>query len=195
MKRVLSLIFACFLMISSSIIANAEFVVSDELLNAINNNRTTALTKEDIRVSDMCELTTGKYMVRYSIKNAGVSADSVVKRIGQYEFRSARPLPMILSDETLYEIKDAYYDANILTEADLEIISRDKTSRFIFEKIGIVLGDVDCDTYVDISDAFLLQLYKAGLTANIDLEVADFDNDGEISVLDATAIQMKLAKQ
>ena len=196
MKKIICLILTCVILLSSSVIlTSAEIQVSDELLNAINANGYTTVIKEDVSIYDMCELTSDKCLYRYYLKDTMVSCDVVVERIGQYRlYVPSRPVPMILADETLYEMTDAY-KSGVLTDSDLEIVSKYQTRSFKFEYIGILYGDVDCDTYVDISDVSLIQRYKAGYSNVIDLTVADFDQDGEISVMDATAIQQKLAKK
>ncbi len=51
------------------------------------------------------------------------------------------------------------------------------------------LGDVDGDGQLSVSDATLIQKYKAGFAVSINIEVADVDKDGQITVTDATLIQ------
>lgn len=58
------------------------------------------------------------------------------------------------------------------------------------ETPGGLLGDVDDNGVVDVSDATLIQKYKAGFTLNkFFIERADFDKNGIITVSDSTAIQ------
>ena len=58
-----------------------------------------------------------------------------------------------------------------------------------------IIGDADKDGDLTILDATHIQLYKAELIGEneIDLAVADYDEDGDVTVLDATAIQRHLA--
>lgn len=55
-------------------------------------------------------------------------------------------------------------------------------------------GDADKDGDLTILDATHIQLYKAELIdeSEIDLTVADYDEDGDVTILDATAIQRTL---
>ena len=55
----------------------------------------------------------------------------------------------------------------------------------------MLLGDVNGDGFVNITDATLIQKYCAKLVgeSDINLDVVDVNNDGEINISDATAIQ------
>lgn len=55
----------------------------------------------------------------------------------------------------------------------------------------LLLGDVNSDSTISVSDATLLQKYIADLVDLSDeqLKVADFDQDGTINISDVTAIQ------
>ena len=57
-------------------------------------------------------------------------------------------------------------------------------------------GDADKDGDLTILDATHIQLYKAELIdeSEIDLTASDYDRDGDVTILDATAIQRKLAE-
>lgn len=57
-----------------------------------------------------------------------------------------------------------------------------------------IIGDVDGNGVVSVSDATLIQKYTAELTefTNIQIKVADVNGDGAINVLDATAVQQML---
>ncbi len=70
-------------------------------------------------------------------------------------------------------------------------------------EIGVLLGDINEDSVVDILDATYIQCALASMEAYPILGIrsgaesftlADYDRDGEESVMDATAIQMKLAQ-
>lgn len=81
------------------------------------------------------------------------------------------------ADEITYE------QAQTAVLAIDEIIARDDT----------LLGDVNGDGAVDISDATLIQQYLVGIKAeNFNKDVADVNEDGKISIYDATAIQIKV---
>lgn len=60
---------------------------------------------------------------------------------------------------------------------------------------GKVLGDVNMDGKLDITDATYMQLYLAGavLEENFDLSVADPNEDGTVNILDVTEIQLMIA--
>ena len=195
MKKIISIILASILAISSVVAVGATSTeISDELLNAINANSHVSISKEDVTIYDNCELSSNKSLVRYTVSLFGYSCDVVEQRIGQYKLHvSQRPLPKILVEEKLYDIRDSYY-SGVINDAELEMIAEYKSSNFTFKKIGILYGDVNRDARVSVSDATLIQMYQAKSTENIDLEVADYDHDGETTIFDATAIQMKLAK-
>ncbi len=67
-----------------------------------------------------------------------------------------------------------------------------KTPRF--EVNFILIGDVDDDGNISITDATEIQRIVALLYQMNDFNVVDYDGDGVVSVLDATSIQLKLAK-
>ncbi len=60
---------------------------------------------------------------------------------------------------------------------------------------GLLSGDVNLDSKVNVTDATLVQKYCVGLTdlSGIRLKNADFDNDSRISITDATDIQKSIA--
>lgn len=195
MKKIISIILASILAISSVVAVGATSVeISDELLNAINAERNKPLSKDEVEIMDMFEISHDKLMIRYKHIDSGVTGMSIDQRIGQYKLSLPyRPLPKILVGEKLYELSDAYY-TGIINDIDLEKISAYEPKSFTLSKVGFLYGDVNRDARVSISDATLIQKYQAKSTENIDLEVADYDQDGEITVFDATAIQRKLAK-
>ena len=57
-----------------------------------------------------------------------------------------------------------------------------------------LLGDVNSDSTISVSDATLLQKYIANLVDLSDeqLKAADFDQDGTVNISDVTAIQQYL---
>ena len=73
---------------------------------------------------------------------------------------------------------------------------------------GQLVGDINESGDLDIIDATYIQRYLAGLNETTDaylldyfmfvygssVDISDFDRDGETTIFDATAIQMKLAK-
>lgn len=58
-----------------------------------------------------------------------------------------------------------------------------------------IIGDADKDGDLTILDATHIQLYKAELIGEneIDLTASDYDGDSDVTIMDATAIQRKLA--
>ena len=68
-----------------------------------------------------------------------------------------------------------------------------KNNGFKFIVPGEILGDVDGDGTVDITDATFIQRYNAKFTVSVSEEEilarGDVDGDGEAGVLDATLIQ------
>lgn len=60
---------------------------------------------------------------------------------------------------------------------------------------GKVLGDVNTDGKLDITDATCLQLHLAGVVfeENFDLSVADINEDGAVNILDVTEMQLMIA--
>ena len=57
-----------------------------------------------------------------------------------------------------------------------------------------LVGDVNCDDSVDILDVTLIERYLIDNVVFVDNQkvVADYDRDGDISVIDATWIQRKI---
>ena len=66
--------------------------------------------------------------------------------------------------------------------------------RFVPLDDTFMLGDVDDNGIVNITDATLIQKYCAKLVgeSDINLDVADVNNDGNVNIADATAIQKML---
>ena len=179
------------------IVVQEPFVVSDELLEAVrvDMNKPT-IEKEDINIMWMESITESKTFIRYSIKEVGYPSAVVTQRIGDYEMRiGQRPLPQVLVDGVLYELKEGY-ESGVLTDADFEIISGFEYKTFSLKKIVPINGDADFDGELSILDATLIQMYIAGLVdeTEVDLSVSDIDSDGDVSVMDATAIQLKIAR-
>lgn len=167
--------------------------LSDELYNAIKeyeNNEN--LEKSDISLHFKNLVAQDKYLVKYSQKDSSTSSDVLKIRIGEYKFTTSRPIPLIFTDNKLYEIKDAYEKGVI---DDFDLLSISSFNNINFKKTELVYGDADGNWHLDISDATHIQRYLAQLGNGrfIDLELADIDKDGEVSVMDATAIQRQLA--
>ena len=178
------------------VVPQEPFVVSDELLEAVrvDENKPT-IEKEDIIIMWMASITENKTFIRYSLKEAGYPTAVVTQRIGDYEMRiGQRPLPKVLVDGVLYELKEGY-ESGVLTDADFEIISGFEYKTFSLKKVVPLNGDANGDNQLSILDATHIQMYIAGLVdkSDIDLELSDMDSDGDVSVMDATAVQLKLA--
>ncbi len=172
------------------------FVVSDELLEAVrvDTNKPT-IEKEDINIMWMESISENKIFLRYSLKYAGYPSAVVTQRIGDYEMRiGQRPLPQVLVDGVLYELKEGY-ESGVLTDDDFEVISGFEYKTFSLKKIVPLNGDADGDNELSVLDSTLIQMYVAGLVdeSEINLELSDMDHDGDVSVMDATAVQLKLA--
>lgn len=60
---------------------------------------------------------------------------------------------------------------------------------------GLGVGDVNCDGYITITDATLIQKYLADQANLTDKQVSycDFDFDGRVSIMDSTCLQKYLA--
>lgn len=59
-----------------------------------------------------------------------------------------------------------------------------------------IMGDVDMDGELTVTDATLIQMYIAGMdNVSLNLELADMNNDGKITIADATIIQLIVAKK
>jgi hypothetical protein len=69
------------------------------------------------------------------------------------------------------------------------------TFTIAYEKTEPILGDVDQNGILDISDVTLIQKFIASVETLTDEQqtLADFDNDGDITIIDATTIQKQLA--
>ena len=177
------------------IVPQEPLTVSDELLAAIRNERNNAsVEKDDINLMMLETISQDKTFVRYSLATSVYPAVNVFQRIGTYKmYVSQPPLPKVLFDGALYELKDAY-DTGVLTEGDLEVISEFDYKLFKLEKVDLLYGDSNCDWRLDIFDATYIQRYLARLVEAkyIDLELSDTDGDGVVTVMDATGVQLKL---
>lgn len=176
----------------------AKIEVSDELLSAVrvdyHNNE---ITKDDIIISDLNSISESKQFVRLAVGGYGYSCDVVYEYIGEYGFCTPqRPLPQVLFDGVLYELKDAY-EQGIVTDAELDVISTFESKSYRLVHKSDLCGDIDGDMYVDVYDATAIQKCLAGLrelSYHNGKDFADFDKDGVVTILDATGIQMKVAK-
>ena len=88
---------------------------------------------------------------------------------------------------------------NISVTVTDENTSVTETKTFVIgagQQPEIVIGDADKDGKLTVKDATMIQIYLAGLLADInqiDLQAAEVDNDGKLTVKDATIIQLILA--
>ena len=169
--------------------------MSDELAYAIINQYSKPVSKPDIHLSLNELIDDNKYLVRYSVLYEGFTCDVVIQRLGEYKFTvPARPLPEIFVDGELYEVKDAYKQG-MIDDSDLEKMAQMGDGIYRLEKTELIFGDSTADWHLDIFDATYIQMYLASLVEEryVDMELADFDRDNKVSVLDATGVQMKLA--
>lgn len=100
----------------------------------------------------------------------------------------------------LYDVKeDKFYDI-ISNKFDYSKY-QDLEEVFNSLNLGYPVGDANHDGVLSILDATYIQRYIAGLTYLADDQygeknyISDFDGDGERTIFDATAIQMKLARR
>lgn len=173
--------------------------ISDELAYAITGQYSRPIYKSDIYLSLNDLIDDDKYLVRYSVIGQSFSCDVVMQRLGEYKFTvPSRPLPEIFVDGQLYKVKDAYKQG-IIDDADLEKMATMGDGIYRLEKNKLVFGDSNCDWSLDIFDATYIQMYLANLLESdeiekfFDIELSDFDRDNEVTILDATGVQMKLA--
>ena len=172
--------------------------VSDELLYAARADyHNDDLEKSNIRISDLDVISDTKQFVRFTVSPYGYTCDVVYQYIGEYGFCTPqRPLPQVLVDGVLYELKDAY-EKGVITDDDLAEMAEFESRNFYFVHKDELRGDVSGDMNVDVYDATTIQKCLAGrddFSWHRGKEYADFDGDGVVSILDATGIQMKVAK-
>ena len=172
--------------------------VSDELLYAARTDyHNEDLEKSNIRISDLDVISDTKQFVRFTVSPYGYTCDVVYQYIGEYGFCTPqRPLPQVLVDGVLYELKDAY-EKGAITDDDLAEMAEFESRNFYFVHKDELRGDVSGDMNVDVYDATTIQKCLAGrddFSWHRGKEYADFDGDGVVSILDATGIQMKVAK-
>lgn len=172
--------------------------VSDEMLSAVRADyHNDEIEKDDISIYELHMISTAKQFVRYGVSGYGVSCDVVIQYIGDYGFRvPARPLPQVLFDGVLYELKDAY-EQGIVNNDDLAKISTFESRSYRLVHKNDFVGDINGDLLLDVYDATTIQRCLAGLSKlswHNGEEYADFDGDGVVSVIDATGIKKKVAK-
>ncbi len=175
-----------------------EIEVSDELLYAARADyHNNDLEKSDIHITDLDVISETKQFVRFTVSQYAYICDVVYQYIGDYGFcTSQRPLPQVLYDGVLYELKDAY-ELGVITDEDMDIIATFESRSYHLHHKSELLGDISGDMEVDVYDATTIQRCIAGLSQLSwyrGEEFADFDEDGVVSVIDATGIQMKVAK-
>ncbi len=172
--------------------------VSDEMLLAVrtlrNNN---SYEKSDIHITDLDVISDTKQFVRYSVYGDAYSCEVVYQYIGDYGFCvPQRPLPKVLCEGSLYELKEAY-EKGIVTDEDLAVISTFESKHYTLKHKNEFIGDITGDLTLDIYDATTIQRCLASLdeiSHHRGEDYADFNGDGVVSIFDATGIQMKLAK-
>ncbi len=175
-----------------------QYEVSDELLTAVRADYHNAeIEKDDIHISDLVKISDTKQFVRFTVSDYAYTCDVVQGNIGDYVFYvPQRPLPQVLSSGVLYELKDAY-EQGFVSDADLAVIAAFESRHYKFVHKDDLLGDITGDFIVDVYDATTIQRCLAGLSKlswQSGKEFADFDMDGKVTVLDATGVQMKVAK-
>lgn len=103
--------------------------------------------------------------------------------------------------ESIFKKSHTYYSSH--TDKSVKILTFRQTERNFTQKTALdcldapLLGDVDLDGKVTITDVSLLQLYAAKGTELHDINQilnADVNQDGEINIADATALQMICAR-
>lgn len=169
---------------------NVPIRVTDEVLEAARKEyKDDSITKEDISVSIYSEYTDGRKLVRITVEGYDYTEDEVVKYIGDYEFYvPQRPEPQMLFDGILYDFDEAY-NAGVLSDSDLEALSRHSRKYFEVTEYSKTLGNVDDDKTLTVTDATYIQRYICGYNdAEFKIWRADFDQDGKITIFDATNI-------
>lgn len=172
--------------------------VSDELLSAARvDYHNDEIEKDDIHISDLQIISDTIQFVRFTVGGYAYTCDVVNQYIGDYGFCTPqRPLPQVLCDGVLYELKDAY-EQGVVNDDDLDAMAAFETRSYHFEHKNELRGDITGDFDVDVYDATTIQMCLAGrdsISWHRGKDYADFDGDGVVSILDATGIQMKIAK-
>lgn len=96
-------------------------------------------------------------------------------------------------DNEIIDLKDYFYTYNHDDIGGTFVIKAITNNTTVTD----TKGDVNLDEKVDINDATLIQLYLAGLRADLhddQLINADYNSDGKININDVTQIQIHLAQ-
>lgn len=93
--------------------------------------------------------------------------------------------------EVTYDSKIARY----MPGSTITVSSTGAQCKAIWEdKTPALLGDVNGDGILDISDATIIMKHSIRIPVDINLAVADFNDDGDVNVKDVTAIQRAIAQ-
>ena len=128
------------------------------------------------------------------------SVPRTVNKIKSFAFAHCSNLVKVLIPENVTEIENAaFYDSpNVIIYcyegSYAQTYAEENSIPYIIIQ-DILLGDVDGIDGVNISDATAVQSYLAELRTleGIYLYAADANQDGDVDITDATAIQMKVA--
>ena len=104
-----------------------------------------------------------------------------------------------------YGVYDAEVDDFIAISENMDLSKYEGLEDILSSTVGIPIGDADLDYNLTIMDATYIQRVMAGLCEFSSRDcidyygsplkyISDLDRDGERTIFDATAIQMKLAK-
>lgn len=220
MKKIISLVFVFVMLLSFTIVPTSaetinyyeqEFVKFclgedyDNYTYGITYNEYYRYFKEDNN-TDIPDWIFGEgYMPDLSPAYAkGVFGDYCIYQSAHFEPYILGYFVYVPSENKFYDIIEAW---NLGLE-NLELAFAECTKNKV---LGIyIIGDVDADGSLSITDATYIQRAQASLCDYKDSDsmiyalhyfgenlryISDYDRDGERTIMDATAIQMKLAKK
>ncbi len=167
--------------------------ISETFVKAVREyERYESITERDILVLLYEELSNGKYVLRFYLKDYQYPENMVEVTFGRYTLISPNPEPVIYDGEKIYTIKSAF-EQDIITQSEMKGIA--SLSWLNITKAETLMGDADCDSKVTIVDATQIQRSLASYAKanSVDRENADMDGDGRVTVIDATKIQRRLA--
>lgn len=131
-----------------------------------------------------------------ALKDAMTAAEEYMKNPYEYTKSSFSDLSEMYSNAEYayknhsdYEVTELFDISRALWNAIACMEPAQKESDYF------VIGNVNCDSYVNIKDATAIQKYLAGLELFYDdtLKLADTNDDGKVNIKDATTIQKYIA--
>ena len=191
MKKTISLIISVSLLLSCFLLfSHADGVVIDYCVTWKLYPHKAGDSRAEIAASYIAVQCRAGYMpVPPDVTPTYASDDGYEYRFLGWEKADVDRIKSYLEDPTLG------YTAKTFVQKEFEPITGDVVYVAVYERVvekEKIPGDLDRSGVADIADVTLLLNYLAGLTADIDLELADVNGDGDILISDVTALLLLL---